>query len=475
MNGWEMVVGLEVHAELRTKTKLFCGCPNSFGEEPNTSICPVCLGLPGSLPVLNRRAYEIAVKVGAALRATVQSSQFHRKNYFYPDMPKNYQISQYDVPITANGVLELPGGKSIRITRAHLEEDTGKLVHLGGGGRIDSALSSLIDYNRSGVPLLEIVSEPDISSSEEARLYVEELRKLLVAVDATDGRMEEGSLRVDANISVRPTGSNELRTRVEIKNLNSLRSLVRALEYEFDRQVKVYLAGGTIRQQTRHFDEETGETRALRDKEEANDYRYFPEPDLVPISVDPKEVDEIAASLPVLPSKRREMVLEREPDTRSDQLEVVVSEEIWPYLELALTEMDNTALAIQRAANELAALAPNFGLLSPERFVAVVSAEAQGRFAAQQTKMLLRLAVSNDSSLEGLLEQAGVVELSDAQLEAMVKEVLGEHQSEWQRYLAGDQKVGGYLLGQLMRRFGKSVPGARARAVMDYIASKEGK
>jgi len=227
-DGWEYVIGLEVHTELRTTTKLFCGCPNSFGEEPNTSICPVCLGLPGSLPVLNERAVELAIRVGLALGATIQRSQFHRKNYFYPDMPKDYQISQYDVPINLGGSLTLPSGRVIGIVRAHLEEDTGKLVHRGGSGRIEAAEYSLVDYNRAGVPLLEIVSEPDIRDPEEARAYVAELRGILVAVGASDGRMEEGSLRVDANVSVRPVGDPTMRTRVEIKNLNSLRSLGRA-------------------------------------------------------------------------------------------------------------------------------------------------------------------------------------------------------------------------------------------------------
>ena len=226
------MIGLEVHAELRTATKLFCGCRNSFGEEPNTSICPVCLGLPGSLPVLNRAAVEYAMRIGAALHCRIQASIFHRKNYFYPDMPKDYQISQYDIPINVDGWLELPGGRRIGIVRAHMEEDTGKTTHVGGGGRIHDAAHSLVDYNRAGVPLVEIVSAPDLRSAEEARAYVDELRAILVATGASDGKMEEGSLRVDANVSVRPAGSTELGTRCEIKNLNSLRSLGRAIDFE---------------------------------------------------------------------------------------------------------------------------------------------------------------------------------------------------------------------------------------------------
>src|SRR2546423_8319404 len=237
MNGWEMVIGLEVHCELSTDTKLFCGCRNMFGDEPNTNICPVCLGLPGSLPVINRRAVEFAMRIGLALHCTVQSSIFHRKNYFYPDIPKDYQVSQYDIPINTTGWLELPSGKRVGIVRAHMEEDTGKTTHVGGGGRIHEADHSLVDYNRSGVPLVEIVSEPDMRSSEEARAYVDELRAILVATGASDGKMEEGSLRVDANVSVRPVGAAELGTRCEIKNMNSLRSLGRAIEYEATRQI----------------------------------------------------------------------------------------------------------------------------------------------------------------------------------------------------------------------------------------------
>ncbi len=243
---WETVVGLEVHAELRTATKLFCGCRNSFGAEPNTNVCPVCLGLPGSLPVLNRTAVEYAMRIGAALHCRIKPSIFHRKNYFYPDMPKDYQISQYDLPINVDGWLDLPGGRRVGIVRAHMEEDTGKTTHVGGGGRIHDAAHSLVDYNRAGVPLVEIVSAPDLRSADEARTYVDELRAILVATGVSDGKMEEGSLRVDANVSVRPAGAPEFGTRCEIKNLNSLRSLGRAIEFEAARQIEVIDQGGQV-------------------------------------------------------------------------------------------------------------------------------------------------------------------------------------------------------------------------------------
>ncbi len=305
---WETVVGLEVHTELITRTKLFCGCKNRFGDEPNTNVCPVCLGLPGSLPVLNRQAVEYAMRIGTALHCRIQRSIFHRKNYFYPDMPKDYQISQYDLPINTEGWLDLPDGRRIGIVRAHMEEDTGKSTHLGGGGRLHGADHSLVDYNRSGVPLVEIVSAPDLRGAEDAKSYVEELRAILVATGASDGKMEEGSLRVDANVSVRQAGTGEYGTRCEIKNMNSLRSLGRAIDYEAERQIEVLASGGVIAQQTRHWNDSAGRTEVMRSKEEANDYRYFPEPDLVPVEPSPQWVAAVAAALPQLPAERRQRV-----------------------------------------------------------------------------------------------------------------------------------------------------------------------
>jgi aspartyl-tRNA(Asn)/glutamyl-tRNA(Gln) amidotransferase subunit B len=304
---WELVCGLEVQAELATVTKMFSGAPNNFGDEPNTNVDPVTLGLPGTLPVVNERAVELAVRFGCAVGgpSSVRRSVFSRKNYFYPDMPKNFQISQYDQPIVVDGELELPSGHVVGIERAHLEEDTGKSTHVGGAGRITGADHSLVDYNRAGVPLLEIVSRPHVRSVDQARQYVAELRSILVACGVSDGKMEEGSLRVDANVSVRREGTDELRTRCEIKNLNSLRSLGRAIEHEASRQAELHAAGEKVTQQTRHWDEADGRTHTMRSKEEADDYRYFPEPDLVPMDPSPAWIAEIAAALPVLPAARR--------------------------------------------------------------------------------------------------------------------------------------------------------------------------
>ena len=280
IEGYEVVIGIECHAELQTKTKIFCSCPNNFGDEPNTNVCPVCLGLPGSLPVLNAQVVELAIRLGVALDCTVQDSIFHRKNYFYPDMPKDYQVSQYDLPIDLGGHLVLPGGKRVGITRAHLEEDTGKSSHQGGDGRLHGSTHSLVDYNRAGVPLLEIVSEPDLRTADEARAYASELRAILVATGVSDAKMEEGSMRCDVNVSVHRPGTS-FGTRCEIKNVNSIRSVGRAIEYEARRQIQLVEAGETIRQETRHWDEGDGRTHTLRVKEDADDYRYFPEPDLV--------------------------------------------------------------------------------------------------------------------------------------------------------------------------------------------------
>ena len=323
---WELVCGLEVHAELATRTKMFSGAPNRFGDEPNTNIDPVTLGLPGTLPVVNERAVELAATFGCAVGATVQRSVFSRKNYFYPDMPKDFQISQYDQPIVIDGTLELPSGHVVGIERAHLEEDTGKSTHVGGDGRIHGADHSLVDYNRAGVPLLEIVSRPHVRSAEQARAYVSELRSILVACGISDGKMEEGSMRVDANVSVRREGSDEIRTRCEIKNVNSLRSLGRAIEYEATRQADLHATGDRVVQETRHWNEADGRTSTMRSKEEADDYRYFPEPDLVPIDLGAERVDAIAATLPLLPAARRARLAEVTGESRTAESVVVVVE-----------------------------------------------------------------------------------------------------------------------------------------------------
>ena len=307
---YEAVIGLEIHVELKTASKMFCGCANDFGGEPNSKTCPVCLGLPGVLPVLNARAVELATSFALALGCEIAPySIFHRKNYFYPDMPKNFQISQYDLPLGVGGYVDLDMGDyatRIGVTRVHLEEDTGKSIHVGESGRIHGADYSLEDFNRAGVPLMEIVSEPDIRSAAEARAYVAEVKSILEHLEVSDCKMEEGSLRCDANISLRPVGRSEFGVKAEVKNMNSLRALFRALAYEEERQRDLLTAGDEVVQETRHWEEEAGVTQPMRTKEYAYDYRYFPEPDLVPLELGEDFTGPILSALPELPAQRRE-------------------------------------------------------------------------------------------------------------------------------------------------------------------------
>ncbi len=460
MTDYETVVGLEVHCELATTTKLFCGCRNAFGEEPNTNICPVCLGLPGSLPVINRRAVELALRIGTALNCRSQRSIFHRKNYFYPDMPKDYQISQYDEPINIDGWLELPDGSRVGIERAHMEEDTGKTTHVGGGGRIHEAGHSLVDYNRAGVPLVEIVSRPDIRSSAQARAYASELRSILVATGASDGRMEEGSMRVDANVSVRPAGATEYGTRCEVKNLNSLRSLQRAIDYEVARQIQLLESGDRVVQETRHWDEAEGRTYALRSKEEANDYRYFPEPDLVPLVPDDKLLAAAAEALGPMPAERRRRIadlatgdaqLGTRKDGSTDQVATVVDLGLDELVLGAVAAGADPRLALARTANEAAAKADAARSLDPLAFAALLKMESSGQLSATQSKEVLAELIEGGGDPALIAAGHGFEQMDAAALEAIVGEVIDSNPDEWKRYCAGDEKAEKFLLGQVMR------------------------
>jgi len=458
LSGYEPVIGLEVHCELRTETKLFCGCRNAFGDEPNTNVCPVCLGLPGSLPVLNSKAVELAMRIGLALHCEIRPSTFHRKNYFYPDMPKDYQISQYDEPINVGGFLELPDEYRVGIVRAHLEEDTGKTTHIGGGGRIHDAEYALVDYNRAGVPLVEIVSAPDLRSAAQARTYVAELRSILVATDASDGRMEEGSMRVDANVSVRRTGSAELGTRCEIKNLNSLRSLVRAIEYEASRQVGVLESGEAVVQQTRHWDEEAGHTVALRSKEEAFDYRYFPEPDLVPVSPDQAWQTDVAAALPPLPAERRArlrqlLVTPGTPTTaaQEDQIATVVEHGLDDLVTSAAEDGVAPTLALARTANEASADPDRARQLDRRAYGALLQMEERGRVTATQAKAVLAELLERGGDPLDIARRRGFEALGADSLAGAVADVVGAHPGEWERYRDGEDKLAQFFIGQVMK------------------------
>ena len=457
---WELVIGLEVHSELATASKLFCGCRNAFGDEPNVNICPVCLGLPGSLPVLNEYAVELAMRIGAALHCEIRASEFARKNYFYPDQAKDYQISQYDKPLNTGGWLELPDGFRVGVTRAHMEEDTGKLTHVGASGRINAADHALVDYNRSGVPLVEIVSEPDIRSVAHARAYAGELRGILVATGASDGRMEEGSMRIDANVSVRPAGTTAFGTRCEIKNLNSLRSLGRAIEYEEARQVAVLEGGGAVRQETRHWDESAGRTESMRSKEEANDYRYFPEPDLVPLAPAAAWQERLRAALGPMPADRRASLatsLGGAPsDAETDQIRAVVDLGLDPLVSAAAEAGAPTALALARAANEVAAHSEAAARLDAGSFASLLALESGGQLSATQSKAVLgELLERGGGDPAALAKEMGFEALSSGTLGAVLDEIIAAHPDEWARFVGGDdaeaKKLTGFFTGAVMK------------------------
>ncbi len=470
-DGWEMVVGLEVHTELKTKTKLFCGCANEFGSEPNTRVCPVCLGLPGSLPVLNERAVELAMAIGMALHCTIAPSTFHRKNYFYPDMPKDYQISQYDLPINSRGYLDLPDGSRVSVERAHMEEDTGKTTHLGGSGRIHGADRSLVDYNRSGVPLVEIVSGPDIRSAEQARAYASELRGILIATGASDGRMEEGSMRIDANVSVRRSGE-PFGTRCEIKNLNSLRSLLRAIDYEALRQIELIGDGDVVRQETRHWDEVRGETSTMRTKEEAEDYRYFLEPDLVELAPSQQWQDQVRSALGPMPAQRRAQLrelLHAPSDAQLDAIEVVVDLELDEYVLAAAEHSVDVAIALSRSANEIAASIESRARLSTEAFVTTVKMESDGSLSATQAKTVLSELLANGGDPVAIAAARGFEQLSSDSLGGIVSELIEANPDEWQRYRDGDDKLAQFFIGLVM----KATKGqANGKAVISELAQR---
>jgi aspartyl-tRNA(Asn)/glutamyl-tRNA(Gln) amidotransferase subunit B len=471
---YETVIGIETHCELATATKMFCACPTTFGAEPNTQVCPVCLGEPGSLPVANARAIEYTARIGVALHCRIaERSQFHRKNYFYPDMPKNYQISQYDEPLCVGGFLDVDVDgetRRIGITRVHLEEDTGKSLHVGATGRIHGADYSLVDYNRAGIPLVEIVSEPDLRSADEARAYAEELRAVLLALGVSDAKLEEGSMRFDVNISIRPVGHAEYGTKVELKNLNSLRSLHRAVGYEAERQRRVLADGGKLVQETRHWDEGTGRTEPMRSKEYATDYRYFPEPDLVPIQATAEWVEGLRAALPELPAERRARLQEatglpprevgwlvRDPEVLAYFQEVVGGPEASSAGPRSTPRRDPRVVAgwvmgeLQRDLREFDhTMATN--PVSPKRLGELLDLVAAGTVSATAAKDVLAEMFSSDASPAAIVDRKGLAQISDtAELEAVVERVVAANPDLVGKFRAGKRGVLGALVGQVMR------------------------
>ncbi|MGA1361840.1 MAG: Asp-tRNA(Asn)/Glu-tRNA(Gln) amidotransferase subunit GatB [Ilumatobacteraceae bacterium] len=465
--GWELVVGLEVHVELATRTKLFSGSPNRFGDEPNTNIDPVTLALPGALPVLNRHAVELAMRIGIALNCRIQPCIFHRKNYFYPDMPKAYQISQYDVPLNADGWLDLPSGVRIGVERAHLEEDTGKSTHVGGAtGRIHGSDYSLIDFNRAGVPLVEIVSRPDIRTSEQAREYAAELRAIVAAIGASDAKMEEGSMRVDANVSVHRPGT-PFGTRCEIKNVNSIRALGRAIDYEARRQIDVIESGGTIRQETRHWDDAEGRTHTLRAKEDADDYRYFPEPDLVPLDPGAEWIENVRAALPPLPAERRAMLQQLTGyDPQSEAVLVAVERGQHGYVrEIADAGGDPVRALIY--VTQAFADQGETPVVPAADVAALTVLERDGKLSATQAKQVLAEIVANGGGDAATIAAARGFEAMDTSaIEAMVDEAIAADPDAWAKYCAGEEKAAGAIVGRVMKASKGKADGKVVSAIM---------
>ena len=472
INGYELVVGLEVHAELATKTKVFCSCPNMFGDEPNTNICPVCLGLPGSLPVLNHQVVELAIRLGLALNCSVHSSVFHRKNYFYPDMPKDYQVTQYDQPIDREGYLDLPSGKRIGIERAHLEEDTGKSTHIGGGGgRIHGSEYSLVDYNRAGIPLLEIVGKPDIRTSEEAKQYMAELQEILIATGVSDAKMEEGSMRCDANISVHKPGT-EFGTRCEIKNLNSLRSLGKAIEYEARRQIILIEDGESVRQETRHWSDVDSRTHTLRVKENADDYRYFLEPDLVPIVPGDVWIEAVRQAMPVLPAARRHLVADAINSSITDETVIVLVERGWDAL---FFDCVTAGADPQRAATHLQHNVPPAGPTpTPATLTALTKLEAAGTITATQAKTVMAdiVAAGGDADPAALAKARGFEAMDNSALVGAVDAAIAAQPDAWAKYLSGEERAAGALVGAIMKSTKGQADGKAVSALLQQRRSE---
>ncbi|REK18756.1 MAG: Asp-tRNA(Asn)/Glu-tRNA(Gln) amidotransferase subunit GatB [Actinobacteria bacterium] len=480
---WEAVIGIEVHVELSTESKMFCSCEVSFGAEPNTKVCPTCLGLPGALPVPNEKALDSIMAIGLALNCKVApNSVFHRKNYFYADLPKNYQISQFDVPVCLDGYLDTTvDGETHRvgIERAHMEEDTGKSTHVGEGGRIHAASSTLLDFNRSGVPLVEIVSRPDIHSAAQARSYAQALRGVVAELGVSDARLEEGSIRFDANISIRPEGDDELGTKVEVKNMNSFRSLEQAVDYEIKRQIDLVESGGTVIQETRHWDEEAGVTHSMRTKEGSSDYRYFAEPDLVPMEMGREWVDRIAATLPELPEQR----LERYRSAGlEDTLAAVLSGADSPLRGLYEDAVESGADA-RAAANwvtgEVTAWARRNETetqdlaISGSQLAGLLALIDDGKVSASAAKDVLDGVLLGEGDPAEVAESRDLIQISDsAAIDAVVDEVLQTNPDAVESLRNGEDKVLGFLVGQVMRATrGKADPQLVNATIRERVGS----
>lgn len=453
---YETVIGLEVHVELSTKTKIFCGCSTAFGAEPNANTCPICLGMPGVLPVLNKKVLEYAIKVGLALNCEIASfSKFDRKNYFYPDLPKDYQISQYDLPICRNGYVDIDVNgvkRRVRINRVHMEEDAGKLIHA------EDDSGSYVDFNRTGVPLLEIVTEPDLRSPEEAKEYLMKLKAILQYIGVSDVKMEEGSLRCDANVSIRPEGSTALGTKTEIKNMNSFKMVQRGLEYEVERQIQVVEDGEKVVQETRRWDDVRGITVPMRGKEEAHDYRYFPDPDLVPIKVDPAWVEEIRKSLPELPDARKKRLIEKDGLPEYDAGVITASKAMADFYDQAVEKYHNPKVVSNWIMGDFSYLLKEENIeiedakVTPELLVGMLELLDKGVISGKIAKTVFEEMFRTGKPAKQIVEEKGLVQISDtAQIEKIVDEVIANNPKPVQDYLGGNEKSLAFLVGQVMK------------------------
>ena len=475
---YEAVIGLEIHSELKTNTKIFCGCATTFGAEQNTHVCPVCLGLPGVLPTVNKRVVEFAIKAGLATNCTInQYSKFDRKNYYYPDLPKNWQTSQYDLPIAEHGYVDIDVDgkkKRIRLTRIHMEEDAGKLVH--SGTNIKDSATSNVDYNRTGVPLIEIVSEPDMSSAEEARAYMEKIKAILEYIDVSNCRMEEGNLRADINVSLRPVGSEKLGTRTEMKNINSFKSLEDAINYEIERQAEVLDDGGEIIQETRTWDPDRGITLSMRSKENAHDYRYMPEPDLPPIVTTAEEIEAYRKSLPELPDARRARLEQEFGLSEYDAGIITSSRAMAEYFDAVVAEGTDAKTAANWMMGDLAKNlnAENKTIeespIEAKRLAQMIALIEKGTISGKIAKKVFSEMWTCPDAPEKIVKDKGLVQITDTKaIEAIVDQVLAANQKAVEDYRGGNKKAIGALVGQVMKQSkGKANP----QMVNELLAKK---
>ena len=464
-DGYEAVIGLEIHVQLNTNSKMFCSCPNQFGDEPNTNVCFVCLAHPGALPVANAEAVRQSARVGLALGCRIpDTSEFSRKQYFYPDSPKAYQISQYDQPLCAEGLFRVPGtdGFEVRITRAHLEEDAAKMIHAGGdSGRISGSAGSIVDFNRVGTPLLEIVTEPDLRSPEDARRFLTLLRATVVAIGASECDMEKGSLRVDANVSLRPIGSTEYGTKTELKNMNSFRFLERGVEAELERQLGLLQAGEKIEQETLHFDPATGTLSSLRSKEQAHDYRYFPEPDLLPVTQDQASLAVLAADLPELPVARFERLTEA-GIVEATALVLATDTELAAYFDDLAARTGDIKVASNWVMGELQAhlnadnLSAAESPVTPERLAALITLVVDGTINQTAAKEVFAALVEDPAATAaGVVAERNLAQVGgDDALGEIIDAVLAAHPDEVEAFKGGREQVIGFLVGQCMKQSG---------------------